>query len=46
MNGQERLNDRCQENPNGWKFGFGRANVWYASENNEELEDYMEKLLY
>ena len=31
---------------NGWKFGFGRANVWYASEDNEELEDYMEKLLY
>lgn len=22
---------------NGWKFGFGRANVWYASEDNEEL---------
>ena len=31
---------------NGWKFGFGRANVWYASEANEELKDYMKKLLY
>ena len=24
---------------NGWKFGFGRANVWYASEDNEELKE-------
>lgn len=31
---------------NGWKFGFGRANVWYASEDNEELKEYMKKLLY
>ena len=28
---------------NGWKFGFGRANVWYASEDNEELKEYMKK---
>ena len=30
---------------NGWKFGFGRANVWYASEDNEELKAFLKSIL-
>lgn len=29
---------------NGWAFGFGRANVWYASEHDERLDAYLEKI--
>ncbi len=28
----------------GWKFGFGRANVWYASEDDERLDAYLKKI--
>lgn len=30
---------------NGWAFGFGRANVWYASEDDERLDAYLDKLI-
>lgn len=29
---------------NGWAFGFGRANVWYASEDDKRLDSYLEKI--
>lgn len=29
---------------NGRPFGFGRANVWYASEEDSRLEDYLKKI--
>jgi len=29
---------------NGWAFGFGRANVWYASEDDKRLDAYLEKI--
>ena len=29
----------------GWAFGFGRANVWYASEDDERLHEYLQKLV-
>ncbi|MDO5156478.1 MAG: hypothetical protein Q4D51_10990 [Eubacteriales bacterium] len=30
---------------NGWKFGFGRANVWYASELDDNLDVYIDRLV-
>ena len=29
---------------NGWAYGFGRANVWYASEEDSRLQDYLARL--
>lgn len=29
----------------GWNFGFGRANVWYASECDKNLDAYLDKLV-
>lgn len=28
----------------GWAYGFGRANVWYASEDNEGLKEYLKRI--
>ena len=28
----------------GWAYGFGRANVWYASEEDSRLQDYLTRL--
>ena len=28
----------------GWAYGFGRANVWYASEEDSRLQDYLARL--
>ena len=28
----------------GWAYGFGRANVWYASEENDGLKEYLKRL--
>ena len=25
-------------------FGFGRANIWYASEKDEGLEEYLKRI--
>ena len=41
---QERYNGKSQENQNGWTYGFGRANVWYASEEDSRLQDYLARL--
>ena len=30
---------------NGWAYGFGRANVWYASEEDSRLQDYLTRLV-
>ena len=30
---------------NGWAYGFGRANVWYASEEDNGLQDYLTRLV-
>ena len=30
---------------NSWAFGFGRANVWYASEEDSRLQDYLTRLV-
>lgn len=30
---------------NGWAYGFGRANVWYASEDDPRLNTYLERLV-
>ena len=30
---------------NGWAYGFGRANVWYASEEDSRLQDYLKRLV-
>ena len=29
----------------GWAYGFGRANVWYASEEDSRLQDYLKRLV-
>ena len=29
----------------GRKYGFGRANVWYASEDDSHLQDYLKRLV-
>ena len=28
----------------GWAYGFGRANVWYASEDDDRLREYIHRL--
>ena len=30
---------------NGWAYGFRRANVWYASEEDSRLQDYLTRLV-
>lgn len=29
---------------NGWAYGFGQANVWYASEEDSRLQEYLTRL--
>lgn len=41
----KKLDWQVPRKANGWAYGFGRANVWYASEEDDRLKEYLRALV-